>query len=67
MAREEDIVSYIGTIWDFIQGLSEDEIRDVVLDDAKAQEEAGNDASWILENIDDIVYEAAREVEVEKE
>lgn len=67
MTKEENIVSYIGSIWDFIQGLSEDEIRGVVLDDAKTQEESGNDASWIYDNLDDIVYEAAREVEVEEE
>lgn len=59
MTHAEDIVSYIGTIWDFIQGKNEAEIREIILQDAQMQERP----EWLLANVDEIAREAAREVE----
>lgn len=59
MTHEENIVSYIGTIWDFIQGKDEKEIRQIILDDAKMQE----DPQWLYDNLDEIAREAVRELE----
>lgn len=62
--REEminDVVAYIGTIWDDIQGLDEDGIRELVLSDiALMDSETANHTISILDNI---VEEALRELD----
>lgn len=59
--RKEGIIAYIGTIWNDIQGMSEDEIRELVIADIKLMNE--DEAAFTRENLDEIVEEAVRELE----
>lgn len=58
--KERSIVAYIGTIWDDIQGLDEDGIRELVLSDIALMDE--ETASYTMGVLDDIVEEAVREI-----
>ena len=60
MREERSIVAYIGTIWDDIQGLDEDSIRELVLSDIALMDE--ETASYTMGILDDIVKEAVREI-----
>ena len=62
--REEminDVVAYIGTIWDDIQSLDEDGIRELVLSDIALMD--SETASHTINILDDIVEEALRELD----
>lgn len=61
MERTENIVAYVGTIIADIQGMNEDEIREVVIADIKLMNE--DEAAFTRENLDEIVKEAVRELE----
>lgn len=65
LEEERDIVEYIGTIWEFIQDMDEDEIRELVLEDADQMDD--DLKAYTLEHLDDIVQEAVKEVESERD
>lgn len=56
----EVIVNYIGTIWDFIQGKNEAEIREVIEEDMTLMDD--KQKSFIAKHMDKIVQEAVAEV-----
>lgn len=60
----ENIVAYIGTIWNDIQGLEEDEIRDLIKEDIKMMDEEA--AAYTMEHLEEIVAEALEELSEEE-
>lgn len=57
----EEIVNYIGTIWDFIQGKNEAEIREVIEEDMTLMDD--KQKLSIAKHMDKIVQEAVAEIE----
>lgn len=57
----EAYIAYIGTIWEFIQGMNEDEVRELIEDDIKMMDEEW--AEFTRDHFEEIVAEAMRELE----
>lgn len=58
----EDINDYIDTIWEYIQGCSEDEIREIVIRDAEQTDDM-DVREYLLYLLDEIVKVAVRALE----
>lgn len=56
-----DIIAYVGTILDDIQGMTEEEIRELVTADINLMDD--ETASYTKEHFEDIIAEAMSEIQ----
>lgn len=56
----DSIIAYVGTIIEYIQGMTEEEVRELVMSDIRLMD--GETAAYTMEHLDEIIAEAMDEM-----
>lgn len=57
----DSIIAYVGTIIEYIQGMTEEEVREIVMSDIRLMD--GEMAAYTMEHFEEIIAEAMDEME----